>query len=140
MKLTNLGYNKSRPNSNRTDLIKHPAEPANSMVRFYYDSRSAATAPQRSVSRRTAPPIQPAATSPVEKLSFFAKVATTLGRVWQTLTIANDEPQVWQVSNRTGGFHWRVYDPMTNYSGSFATEAEVRQWLEQRYYPVPSAQ
>ena len=56
MKLTNLGYNKSRPNSNRTDLIKHPAEPANSMVRFYYDSRSAATAPQRSVSRRTAPP------------------------------------------------------------------------------------
>lgn len=58
-------------------------------------------------------------------------------RFWQGMTqllIGSAEPYVWQVRDRCGEQCWHVYDPVTNRSGIFASEEEVRMWLEKRYY------
>lgn len=57
-------------------------------------------------------------------------------RLWQTvqnLLIDSFEPRVWQETDRRGQRFWRVYDPTTDRTGSFANENEVRIWIEQRY-------
>ncbi|MBF2084702.1 hypothetical protein [Thermoleptolyngbya sp. C42_A2020_037] len=43
------------------------------------------------------------------------------------------EPRVWQTGDRAGNIVWHVYDPTSNRSATFASEAEVRIWLEERY-------
>ncbi|QKD81088.1 hypothetical protein HPC62_01880 [Thermoleptolyngbya sichuanensis A183] len=43
------------------------------------------------------------------------------------------EPRVWQTGDRAGNIVWHVYDPTSNRSATFASEAEVRVWLEERY-------
>ncbi|HIK41327.1 hypothetical protein [Thermoleptolyngbya sp. M55_K2018_002] len=43
------------------------------------------------------------------------------------------EPRVWQTGDRSGNLVWHVYDPTSNCSATFASEAEVRVWLEERY-------
>lgn len=48
--------------------------------------------------------------------------------------VGEAEPKVWQTSRGNDVTSWNVYDPTTKESASFATEAEVRSWLEQRYY------
>lgn len=44
------------------------------------------------------------------------------------------EPKVRQKSNRRGEIWWEVYDPYTNLTARFASELEVRMWLDQRHY------
>ena len=46
---------------------------------------------------------------------------------------AGDEPRIWLNSN-SAEKRWCAYDPTTNRSASFDSEAELRVWLEQRYY------
>lgn len=41
--------------------------------------------------------------------------------------------RVRQTSDELGNCHWDVYDPSTGKSASFASEQEVRIWLDQRY-------
>jgi len=43
------------------------------------------------------------------------------------------EPRVWQTGDGAGNITWHVCDPASNTSASFASEAEVRVWLEERY-------
>ncbi|GAB4145022.1 MAG: hypothetical protein Fur0046_22540 [Cyanobacteria bacterium J069] len=43
------------------------------------------------------------------------------------------EPRVWQTSDRAGRTTWHAYDPISNTSARFASESEVRIWLEERY-------
>lgn len=55
-----------------------------------------------------------------------------LSRFLQFLSPKN-EPTVSQIW-RDGQQVWRVYDPQTQEKMTFATETEVRSWLESRYY------
>jgi len=57
--------------------------------------------------------------------------------IWQyfirTIT-SNNEVQVWQKTDRYGNTYWQAYDPKTGKSTSLGSEAEMRIWIEQRYY------
>jgi hypothetical protein len=60
-----------------------------------------------------------------------------LSRVWQNLAnqiFTTPDLQVRQTRDRFGNSKWRVYDPFTEQSNSFASEDEVRAWIEQHYY------
>ncbi|HIK55559.1 MAG TPA: hypothetical protein IGS37_10410 [Synechococcales cyanobacterium M55_K2018_004] len=46
----------------------------------------------------------------------------------------DSEPRVWQTCDRQGHTIWHLYDPATQGKTQFGSEAEVRAWLEQRYY------
>lgn len=44
------------------------------------------------------------------------------------------EPKISQKRDRNGSTYWLLYDPVTRQYTSFASEEEVRIWLEKRYY------
>ena len=46
---------------------------------------------------------------------------------------SGDEPRIW-ITNSSSGKRWSAYDPISNCSGSFDSEDDLRAWLEQRYY------
>lgn len=62
--------------------------------------------------------------------SFAKKTGTRIGNS----LITDSEPKAWQIRDRSGATYWRVYDPVSNQTQAFSGEAEVRMWLEQRYY------
>lgn len=69
----------------------------------------------------------------VKKSKFFS----ALKGIWQHLltTLTNDNAlQVWQTTDRFGNTWWNAYDPATGRSTSLASEAEMRVWIEERYY------
>ncbi len=47
---------------------------------------------------------------------------------------APSEPKISQRTDLTGNNWWEVYDPKTGSYRVFNNEAEVRMWLEERYY------
>ncbi|MGJ3245314.1 MAG: hypothetical protein ACFE0I_04475 [Elainellaceae cyanobacterium] len=60
-----------------------------------------------------------------------------LQKIWQWFVSAmaqNSEPRIWKVADAKGNPYWRVYDPASDRMTTLASEAEVRIWLEQRYY------
>jgi len=59
-----------------------------------------------------------------------------INRAWHRFaeTIAVDtEPHVWKTMSH-GHARWHTYDPNTGSATDFASEDEVRIWLEERYY------
>lgn len=44
------------------------------------------------------------------------------------------ELKIWQKSDRQGNISWHGYDPNRGEYVAFGTEAEIRMWIEQRYY------
>jgi hypothetical protein len=79
-------------------------------------------------------PLSPADYLELEGFTSFKK-----NSVWQQMAAAignwfnaSPEPRIRQ-RYHAGQSHWQVYDPTTQRSESFATEQEVRVWLEQRY-------
>lgn len=60
-----------------------------------------------------------------------------LNRIWQHLVeslILGQELKIWQSTDCFGNTHWYAYDPVTNSSVTRDSEAEMRVWVEQRYY------
>ena len=51
--------------------------------------------------------------------------------VWLT---SSHELRVWKTSERNGETDWHAYDPMTGRSICGASDAEMREWIERRYY------
>ncbi|AFY90329.1 MAG: hypothetical protein CLLPBCKN_008036 [Chroococcidiopsis cubana SAG 39.79] len=51
----------------------------------------------------------------------------------QALTRSH-ELQVWRKKDRNGNAYWQAFDPKTRKSTSLSSEAEMRIWIEQRYY------
>lgn len=45
-----------------------------------------------------------------------------------------DDLQVWQKKDRYGRSYWQACDPKTESKITLASEAEMRIWIEQRYY------
>ncbi|HEY9633138.1 MAG TPA: hypothetical protein V6D14_07020 [Coleofasciculaceae cyanobacterium] len=48
--------------------------------------------------------------------------------------IGNNDLRIWQTYDRFGKNWWHAYDPLTGKRTSVASEAELRVWIEQRYY------
>jgi hypothetical protein len=66
-----------------------------------------------------------------------SKFLSALHRIWQhllTILTKGNDLQVWQTSDRFGNTWWNAYDPATGRSTSLASEAEMRVWIEERYY------
>ena len=56
-----------------------------------------------------------------------------LEKLIQALTRSH-ELQVWRKIDRNGNAYWQAFDPKTRKSTSLNSEAEMRIWIEQRYY------
>ncbi|MGL4618325.1 hypothetical protein [Chroococcidiopsis sp.] len=69
----------------------------------------------------------------VAKPRDYAKITRVLQRLFALLFQSN-ELQVKQRRDRQGNTWWQAFDPTTNQSTSFGSEAEMRSWIEQRYY------
>ena len=70
--------------------------------------------------------------------------ATRLRQIWRsaltrltTYFSASSELRVWTANNAAGQPVWKVYDPMTQTRNEFASELDLRVWLEARYYQTP---
>lgn len=65
------------------------------------------------------------------------KLSSLANRFWQHLVTAitqAQEPHIWQSKDRYGMMWWHGYDPVTKRAVCRASEAEMRSWLEERYY------
>jgi hypothetical protein len=62
------------------------------------------------------------------KSSVWQQMAQAIGNWFNT----SPEPRI-RHKYQAGQSYWQVYDPTTQRSERFATEQEVRVWLEQRY-------
>lgn len=51
-----------------------------------------------------------------------------------TWVAQKSEPKVSKRRDRQGHLYYQVYDPIGHAAAAFGSEAEVRAWLEQRYY------
>ena len=49
----------------------------------------------------------------------------------------SQEPKITCKKNRQNNCYFQVYDPVSRRSANFTSEAEVRAWLEERYYHLP---
>lgn len=66
-----------------------------------------------------------------------SKFATFINKICErVVTLINhaSELKVWQSSDRKGHSWWNAYDPTTGKSISLDSEAEMRMWIEERYY------
>lgn len=57
-----------------------------------------------------------------------------ISQSFQRLVATSQELQVNQKTDRRGHKYWQAYDPKTGDSTSLSSEAEMRVWIEQRYY------
>lgn len=70
-------------------------------------------------------------------------IFTQLKSAWQQLIhylTTTNELQVWQSCDRHGKTWWNAYDPTTGRSTKLGSEAEMRVWIERRYYPLETTQ
>ncbi len=66
-----------------------------------------------------------------------ANLGKRLSRIKKAIAswvIQTSEPKVSERRDRKGHLYYQVYDPVSNTSAAFSSEAEIRAWLEQRYY------
>jgi hypothetical protein len=69
--------------------------------------------------------------SPKNKL---VSIINSIGQRLVAVMTKEQELQVWQSSDRSGKTWWHGYDPVTGRSVCRDSEAEMRIWLEERYY------
>jgi hypothetical protein len=67
------------------------------------------------------------------KFPLSSALKSAFERCVQFFANAN-EPQIWAKTDRYGNTYWHTYDPVSGRSVSLDSEAEMRAWLEQRYY------
>jgi hypothetical protein len=67
------------------------------------------------------------------KLSIIFPLRNALQRIIESL-ITSNELQIWQTYDRFGKNWWHAYDPVTGQHTSVDSEAELRAWIEKRYY------
>ncbi len=76
------------------------------------------------------------------KLNKLKRIQQWVEQGWQQVVQAWSNPpelRVWQRRDRSGQVHWYTYDPYTNQSASFGSEADVKAWINDhlvlRRYP-----
>jgi len=65
--------------------------------------------------------------------SLFEKLQRVCRAAIHTLARGH-ELQVWCKKDRNGNVYWQAFDPKTHKFTSLSSEAEMRIWIEQRYY------
>lgn len=73
----------------------------------------------------------------LESLNKKQKLEPLVSRIFQALVakLSNgNDPQIRLEYSPSGNEYWHVYDPTTGKAETFATEADVRVWVEQRYH------
>jgi len=68
-----------------------------------------------------------------------AKIVTFINNICERIVTAiahANELQVWQTRDRFGNTSWHAYDPATGSSTCLNSEAEMRMWIEERYYQM----
>ncbi len=66
--------------------------------------------------------------------SFWAQVKTAGARLLAAFGPRSTEPRIWTRTDHLGQTWWYARDPITDQRLTQASEAEVRVWLESRYY------
>ena len=69
----------------------------------------------------------------VEKTNLFLVINSLWEHIVLSLT-KEQEPKIWQSCDRSGKLWWHGYDPVTGRSICRDSEAEMRIWIEERYY------
>ncbi|UBF27230.1 hypothetical protein K9N68_04500 [Kovacikia minuta CCNUW1] len=65
------------------------------------------------------------------------KLITWLNSLWESLTTSSPkklEPEIWQRMDQEGNVWWDAYDPVAGQVMYFASEEEIRMWLDQLPY------
>ncbi len=65
------------------------------------------------------------------------RIVSFINKFWEQVVTAiakGQEPQVWRSTDRNGNTWWYAHDPTTGRSVCRDSEAEMRIWLEERYY------
>lgn len=55
------------------------------------------------------------------------------GQAFVNFLASGNDLRIW-TRQRHGHLIWHVYDPMTEHRQQFSSEADLRSWLENRYY------
>jgi Cdc6-like AAA superfamily ATPase len=77
------------------------------------------------------------ANEPFQKSLIKLQINSALKRIVQRFVqflSSGNEPEIWTKTDRYGNIIWQAYDPISRRSVSRRSEAEMREWLEQRYY------
>lgn len=72
-----------------------------------------------------------------QKIKISQSLSEKLQKIFQGVIYAltrGHELQVWRKKDRNGNAYWQAFDPKTRRSTSLSSEAEMRIWIEQRYY------
>jgi hypothetical protein len=64
----------------------------------------------------------------------LVSIINSIGQRLVAVMTKEQELQIWQSSDRSGKTLWHGYDPVTGHSVCRDSEAEMRIWLEERYY------
>lgn len=73
----------------------------------------------------------------LEGFSKKQKLGSLVSHIFQVLIAklsGGNDPQIKLKYSPAGHEYWYVYDPTTGKAETFATEADVRVWVEQRYH------
>lgn len=79
--------------------------------------------------RERASSLEAASSAHNSPLSSLVRIWQSISRYWTTAP----ELRVWQSRTLRNRTMWNAYDPVTGDSISVGSEAEMRQWIEQRY-------
>jgi hypothetical protein len=66
-----------------------------------------------------------------------AGLISKLTRIWSQFVesiIAVDELKIYSLRSKSGSAYWAIHDPLLGYRIFFDSEADVREWLDRRYY------
>ncbi len=72
----------------------------------------------------------------LQKHQIKSHIVSTINKVLQLFAYfsTNNEPRIWITADRDGKLYWHAYDPVSDTRVCLDSEAELRIWLEQRYY------
>ncbi len=69
----------------------------------------------------------------VKNLKLLSGAKQILQRLMQ-LFVGGNDLRIWQTYDQFGNNWWHAFDPLTGRYTSVESEAEMRAWIEQRYY------
>lgn len=92
--------------------------------------------------RLTHPPLENAfqneVTSSPRSFNWGSALKAIAQALTSVLTYDSNAPRISMIETGHGEPMWTVYDPLTQERATYATEQEVRAWLERRYSRVAS--
>jgi hypothetical protein len=66
-----------------------------------------------------------------------SRFVSSITRIWNRIVesiIAVNELKIYSLKSKSGSSYWEIHDPILGRRVFFNSEAEVRDWLDRRYY------